>query len=150
MHPLHVSVTNIEYKPENESFIVSIKLFTDDFEQIILKKYNEKLNLGSDNENSKTSELINNYVKEHLLIQVNNTKNLVKNVYLVKKEMNVEAVWLYYEIPFEEKISDIKIRNTLMTDLFTDQRNLVFLVCGNTEKAEMYNNTEIEKKFKID
>ena len=45
-HPVHVSITSIEYIEGKNSFEVSFKLFWDDFEAIIASKYDVLLNLG--------------------------------------------------------------------------------------------------------
>ncbi|MFC2121950.1 DUF6702 family protein, partial [Bacteroidota bacterium] len=46
MHPLHVSLTNIEYQKEDKTFKIAFKIFTDDFEEILNRKYSVVMNLG--------------------------------------------------------------------------------------------------------
>ena len=42
IHPLHVTTTELNYESEQNSLEVTIKVFTDDFEQILSKKFHKK------------------------------------------------------------------------------------------------------------
>jgi len=39
MHPVHVTVTNIDFNSSNKTFDISMKLFLDDFQNVILKNH---------------------------------------------------------------------------------------------------------------
>ena len=43
-HPLHVSVTNIDFNNEAKTFQIASKIFINDIEEVIYKKYNLKIN----------------------------------------------------------------------------------------------------------
>ena len=45
-HPVHLTVTNIEYFQNEKNIIISIRLFTNDFEKILDIKNNITLNIG--------------------------------------------------------------------------------------------------------
>ena len=44
-HPFHVSVTEIEHNAADKTLEISCKIFTDDFETILAKNYNTKVDL---------------------------------------------------------------------------------------------------------
>ena len=50
-HPLHIALVSIEYNSEMKNFDVLVKIFIDDFEAIIARKYGVELNSGENNEN---------------------------------------------------------------------------------------------------
>jgi len=85
-HPVHVSVTSIEYNKEEEIFLVSFKVFTDDFETNIERKYGVNLNLGKENELKNASEYFSRYFRESFSFIVNG-EELKEPVYLEKKWM---------------------------------------------------------------
>ncbi len=156
-HPLHVSVTNIEYNQEKKTFDVAFKIFTDDFETIIFNKYGVELKLGKEDELQDYEKYINQYVFEHFCIEINE-KN--KKLRFKHKKMNDIDVWLYYEFSAKghrrskalatesgsasggknkENIKFVAITNSLMCDLYKDQTNLV-----------IFNYFDIQKGFSFD
>ena len=57
-HPVHVSVTSMEYNEGENIFLVSFKVFTDDFETIVEEKYGVNLNLGKEDELENADEYL--------------------------------------------------------------------------------------------
>lgn len=137
-HPVHISVTNIEYDTNNEKFIVAFKVFSDDLESVINQKYNINLNLGKENELKNSSEYLTQYMKEHFRFYINTKKNLSEDLIFVKKEMNFEATWIYYELKFNGVVKKSIIRNSMLDDLYPDQKNLV-----------MFNYKDVNKGFQF-
>ena len=135
-HPLHVSVTNIEYNQEKKTFALAFKIFTDDFETIIFNKYGVELKLGKEDELQDYEKYINQYVFEHFCIEINE-KN--KKLRFKHKKMNDIAVWLYYDFKNKENIKFVAITNSLLCDLYKDQTNLV-----------IFNYFDIQKGFSFD
>ncbi len=141
-HPIHVSVTNIEYIDKDKEFNISIRIFVDDFEKIINQKYNA--NLKFKNTDINNNKYINKYISEHF--SINNSK---KKLLFIKKEIKVDAIWLYYKYKRKMKIKSIEIKNTLMTDLFHDQTNLLIFSYKNFNTAIKFNNEYYYKKIKL-
>ena len=147
LHPIHISVTNVYYNDTEKLFDVSIKLFTDDFEKIINENYNTKLNLGKTNENKGCNEFIDKYIHKNLSFKINN-ENLIKSTKLFEKRLVYgNVIWLYYKIKFTP-ITNKKIiaENSLMNDLYSDQKNLFMFTYKNTKEANKFekNNTKFE------
>ncbi len=148
-HPLHVSVTNIDYKHEERKMQFAFKLFSDDFDLILTQKYGIAFNLQYGQELPDADLYITKYIKEHFKVTIDNDER-TSELSLVKKDKNEEAVWVYYQINCKKEPLRMKIKNTLMTDLFADQKNLVFFVCNKKEYAEMLNNTKTQHAFIIE
>jgi hypothetical protein len=137
-HPVHISVTNIEYDANNEKFIIAFKVFSDDLESVINKKYKINLNLGKENELTNSSDYLTQYMQEHFRFYINTKKNLSEDLIFVKKEMNFEATWIYYELKFNGVVKKSIIRNSMLDDLYPDQKNLV-----------MFNYKDVNKGFQF-
>ena len=144
-HPVHVSVTSMEYNKGEKIFLVSFKVFTDDFETIIERKYGVDLNLGKDNELKNTNEYFNRYFRESFSFIING-EELAEPVYLEKK-MNDIAVWLYYMYPTSGNIEKVEIKNIIMLDMFRDQSNLLIFKYNDFEKGFIFDRKKIKIQF---
>ena len=94
LHPIHISVTNIEYIENEKNFIVAVKIFTDDLESVINKKYNIELNLGKSNENTEYKKYLDKYIKEHFKFIINKKVNITNQMLFDLLEISVENVML--------------------------------------------------------
>jgi hypothetical protein len=146
-HPVHVSVTSIEYNKEEEIFLVSFKVFTDDFETNIERKYGVNLNLGKENELKNASEYFSRYFRESFSFIVNG-EELKEPVYLEKK-MDDISVWLYYKYPTSGNVEEVGIKNAIMLDIFRDQSNLLIFKYNDFEKGFIFNSKKVKIQFQL-
>lgn len=123
-HKFYTSITDISYNEESKSIEIMIKLFVDDFEKAIEENYTQKLNLGKEKEIDDNNGLIKKYLKTHFEISI---KDKDQELNYLGKETDRDYIWLYIEIPKVKSINDISIKNTLLTDVFPDQTNLINL-----------------------
>ena len=135
----------MEYNKGEKIFLVSFKVFTDDFETIIERKYGVDLNLGKDNELKNTNEYFNRYFRESFSFIING-EELAEPVYLEKK-MNDIAVWLYYMYPTSGNIEKVEIKNIIMLDMFRDQSNLLIFKYNDFEKGFIFDRKKIKIQF---
>ncbi len=131
-HPVHVSVTNIEYMESERRFEVSFRLFYDDFETIISDKYNVQLNLGSENRLENENIYFLMYIKERFQLFADGE---VLEPSFKSRRMNDDSIWLYFYFERITPAKKIEVRNRLMMDLFMDQKNLVIFKSKGLEKA---------------
>lgn len=133
-HPLHLTVTNIEFDKENNVFKISLKIFMDDFEKIIEKKYGVALNLGKENELPDAENYFNKYIFENFNIIINK-KNKKNKLNFKGKKTDTQAVWLYYEYTAIKKIRSFEVYNSILCDLYKDQINLVIFCYKDIQKG---------------
>src|SRR4051812_33325346 len=69
-HPYYISVTEIEHNAGNKTLEISCKLFTDDFETALRKKYNTKIDLLTVQNKVAMNPLVNGYLQAHLAVKV--------------------------------------------------------------------------------
>lgn len=131
-HPVHVSVTNIEYMESEKRFEVSFKIFYDDFETIISDKYNVQLHLGTEKglENEDIYFLM--YIKERFQLFADGE---LLDPGFKSRRMNDDSIWLYFYFERITPAKKIEVRNSLMMDLFPDQKNLVIFKSKGLEKG---------------
>jgi len=131
-HPVHVSVTTIEYNAEKKGFVLGFKIFYDDFQLSVYNNYKEELNFEKDNKNS--NRLASQYINDSFKISIN-SKDYNKKMKFVYKEINNEAIWLYYILPFRDNVKQMLLSNNILNELYPDQKNLMIIKVNEFEKG---------------
>ncbi len=146
-HPIHLSVINMEYNTERQAFDISMKFFTDDFEKIINKNYNINLNLGKENQMAACNKYIDKYIKTNFKVFFNKKKTekeLKLKEFVVKNSDN--AVWVYYSLK-SNKPKTVRITNTLLNDLYKDQKNLFIFTFKKIQEAKKFERNDSDLQF---
>jgi len=134
LHDFHVSKTEIHYKSETESLQLSVHVFIDDLE-LALSPYSEfELNLLTEKEHQEADSLIGIYFNDVFKFSVDNQELLP--VYLGKEiSDDFQGAWCYLEQENLVSFDQITIRNTLLCEVFDDQKNIVSFKIDNKSKA---------------
>jgi len=137
-HQFYVSVTDIGYNKENKTFEVSIKLIGHDLEHALEHGGVPKLYLGTEKEREDADEYLMNYIKKHFEIKVDNQKTTLR--FVGKEVNNDDAIYCYLKTDKLPSFKEITINNTLLTEVFKEQSNLVYLKIGNEKIDFTLNN----------
>lgn len=134
-HPIHLSVMEVYTEPKSEELGFSITFFMDDFGVAAeYDKYADKINSGK----MTVDDLILAYLDKHLKLKVNGK---TVRYHIREKESNYPAVTCYMDI--KEKVRDIEsveVENTLLLELFDDQKNMVHLRIPGKKEGSMILN----------
>ena len=146
VHPFHVSVTEINHNAAEKTLEISCKLFTDDFEKILAKNYNTRVDLINPPDKSKMDSLVKQYVFSHLKVKANG-RPVTMNY--IGYEHEVEAAYSYIEVVNVPAVSKLEITNTLLYDMFDDQLGIMHITVGGNRKSNKLNypNQEITFSF---
>ena len=147
MHPVHVSVTNMEYQPEKDNISLSFKIFTDDFQILFSHLHNISIDFNENGNYYLYQETIDNYFADHFKVFLKDEELVLKNTGI---KSNFEATWFFYDIALEKKEETFIIKNTLLLDLYSDQKNLLIFKNGKTEKGYQFNIKKNEYIIKSD
>jgi hypothetical protein len=132
IHPVHVTLTTIEQVQGADSMKVFFRMYYDDFlldYKLSDPSHNpEKLSVTQ----SFPADLANKYFNEKIHIYINN-KLLTGNVLSVTILDNEIFLNLLYHSAKDAK--KIKIRNQVLTGLYSDQTNMVFININKNEEA---------------
>lgn len=121
VHKFYVSVTEIEYNEKAESLQIISRVFTDDFEDLLKKRYDKNIILG-EKETADVNSYIKKYLEQKLQIEVNLKK---VDINYLGKEYENDMVILYLEVSNVNDLQSIKVRNTVLMDLYEEQKNLI-------------------------
>ncbi|QNN41651.1 DUF6702 family protein [Pedobacter roseus] len=141
-HPLHVSTTEINFNARDKTLEISCRIFSDDFEAILVKLYKQKTDLSNANMKTAMDELVKKYLLSHLQLKANG-KAVAMNY--IGFEIDHEATNIYLEVEKMPAVKSVEVNDTILYDMFDDQMSIVHVVKASTRKS-----TKIlypEKKF---
>ena len=143
-HPFHVSVTEINHNAADKTLEVSCKIFTDDFEKTLAKKYNTKVDLGKQELHAAMDTLIKKYINSAIVIRPQGRTTAYSYLGF---ELDKEATYCYFEIPNVPAASKIDVVNTILYDLFDDQMNIMHVTVKGSRKSDKLNYPSKEISF---
>jgi hypothetical protein len=143
-HPFHVSVTEIDHNSGDKTLEISCKIFTDDFESILAKNYNTKVDLINPPNKAAMDSLVKKYIFSHLSIRVNG-KPVVYNY--IGFENENEAAYGYIEVSNVPTVSKMDITNTILHDKFDDQVSIMHIKVNGERKSTKLDYPKKEASF---
>lgn len=139
-HPVHTSVTQMQYNAKDKAFEVSLRVFTDDLEEALSKENNtQRVRLNDQDTNG---PLLERYLRKHFgLIGASRQPRPFQ---YIGKEQEMDATWIYVEIPYNETVQGSRLHHSVLMELFDDQINLVNVSYLSEKKTVLFrkNNTQ--------
>ncbi|SDG69679.1 hypothetical protein SAMN04488062_101418 [Flavobacterium omnivorum] len=127
-HKFYVALYQVNYAPEKKMLQITTRIFVDDLNTSIGKKYQKKINLGSEKETDEDLIFFKKYFNEKFNIKVNGQ---VKPIHFKSKEMEGDVLICYFSIKEIQKINSIEIYNAVITEGNSEQQNIMhFTVMG--------------------
>lgn len=121
VHPFHVSVYEIVYNEESEALQISCRIFLDDLEQALRKENgNEDLDIVEDSLLAHTTNRL--YMRKNFKLTVNGSP---KEYNYLGGETENDVMWCYLEIENLKELKKIELKNTMLTETFEDQQNMI-------------------------
>jgi hypothetical protein len=146
LHKYYVSVTEIVFNKKTEQLEISLKVFNDDWQNALDHKLGKPVLLGSRNEYEKMDSLVESYINDNFYVKVNSKQ---KHLNIIGSEMEGEATWIYIYVDVKEKIESIEIKNSLLTEMFDEQRNVVQLNLGKVTRSTLLTRSRSSRLFKF-
>jgi hypothetical protein len=146
MHPVHVTLTSIDFVPDTGSYSVFIRMYFDDF--LTDSRLNGNV-LNSSDFSSGTSasrDAMEKYLNAKLIIKVND-KLLSGKL----RDMKVEDNEISMNLEFKggKKPGTIIVKNLILTDLYGDMSNMVIVKVAEFEEGVKLTSDITEQTFKI-
>jgi hypothetical protein len=133
-HPIYLSSTEVAYKPKTKSLEISVKVFSDDFENILSEIYKEKIEIGTDREHPKVQEYIMAYLNKNLKFTADQKRLEYRFVGREPGEKSdMFAYYIYLEVKNTAPFKTLYIENSMFVEEFTNQLN--FISCHTKSKG---------------
>ena len=139
MHEFYVSLTEIRYNTQNENFEISIRVFPDDLDRALLERTGIHTQLGTELEHREADSLLRVYLLEDFTMQVNG-EELILNY--LGKEPESDAIWCYLESSKIRTPENITVHNSILTEFFPDQVNIIQVYQGKWNRGMLLNRNE--------
>jgi hypothetical protein len=146
MHPVHVTLTSIEYVPESDSFKVFLRLYFDDFIRDCKLSGTEIIEKDFLTANAKSLSQLKDYLKGKVIIKVNNKEltGKVHNMNLADNELSMNL-----EYGESRKPRTVTVKNLIMTGLYGDMSNMIMIKINDFEEGVKLTSDMTEQTFKI-
>jgi hypothetical protein len=145
-HPVHVTLTSIDFVKEKRALEVFVKLYFDDF---LLECTNDgravKKGGYTGNENELRT-LMEEYLGDKIIIKVND-----KEVHGKLKDINVQDNEARVNLEYKDvkQPATIAIKNLILTGIYSDQANMVIIRIGDFEQGLKLTSELREQTLKI-
>jgi len=131
-HKFYVAVFQVKHVPEKKVLQITSRIFIDDLDAALSKKYNKNFYLSTSREIPESNDYIGRYLSEKLTVTINSASIPVK---FLGRETEDDVLICYYTVPADGKIRSVEIKNTTLFESFPDQQNIIHLTINNTKKS---------------
>lgn len=133
IHPLHLSVTEINHNAADKTLEVSIKIFTDDFERVLRKNFPSRtIDLINPKDRNAMNATVTDYIRSRLSVKTDGRPAVFN---CIGFEQDDEATFAYFEVQDITSVRKLELVNTILHDLFTDQTNINHIIVGGKRKS---------------
>jgi hypothetical protein len=131
-HPLHVSVTEIEWDEKDKALEIMMRVFMDDLELAFRQRFNNpSLDILNPGEPS-LDKMMTTYLNETFAVSLDGKKQTLN---YLGHERDGEAFVFYIEVSGLKKWNRIRISNNVLMDLYDDQSHLVHVTASGKVRS---------------
>ena len=134
-HKFYLSVTQMEFDPENNRITAISKVFVDDLEETLRQRYDVQLALGTDREDAMASYYIARYVEQKLIVEMNNEPLRFNFAGFTYQNDQIILLSEFNLVPSDDY--EIKVTNALIADAYSEQQNLVHFRMNQKKQSEV-------------
>lgn len=145
VHKFYMAIYQINFAPEKKMLQITSRLFLDDLNNVLEKKYNKKFFLGTDKETPESVDLLKKYLAEKFAIKVNGQS---KNMNFLSKEIDGDVLVCYLSVNDISKMNTLQIYNSVLVDYFNEQQNIVHVTAFGTKKSFLFTESSTSQMLK--
>ena len=121
-HKFYVGMFQLEFVAPKKELQITIRLFIDDVNAALEKKYNKRTFIADEKESKEDQILLQNYIVEKFKIKINNQ---LKAYSFISKEVENNVLICYFKIKNIPKINSLEVENSILTELYPEQQNII-------------------------
>ena len=123
-HEFHLSKSTINYDSDTKSLQITMHIFIDDLEVALAQQGVEKMRIGTGREAADADSYIASYIGKKMHIM--NDQDTFQLSFLGKElSADLAAIWCYLETPVTKELGQVTIDNSLLMEIYTDQKNVM-------------------------
>ncbi|WP_417356680.1 DUF6702 family protein [Flavobacterium sp.] len=136
-HKYYVAVFLVEHAPAKKQLQITARVFVDDLDAALSKKYDRELYLATKKEASGIDDYLAAYFSEKIKIKVNGSE---KAISFLGHEIEDDVLIGYFTVEAKGKLKDLEIKNTLLFESFPDQQNIINTNINSNKKSLLLTN----------
>lgn len=141
VHKFYVGVFQMEYVPAKKQVQLTSRLFIDDVEATLNKKYGKRFYFSSKQELPGAEEYLKKYLAEKMEISINGKVQPVK---FLGRETEDDVLICYFTIPASAEVKSIKVSNAVLMESFSEQQNIIHAKISGNRKSLLLTNYKRE------
>jgi hypothetical protein len=145
VHKFYMAIYQINFAPEKKMLQITSRIFIDDLNKTLEKKYKRKFFVGSEKESADDLALMKKYLAENFALKVNGQP---KNMEFLSKEMDGDVLVCYLKIVDVSKINSLEIYNSVLIDCFSEQQNIVHVTAFDVKKSFLFTENSTKQVLK--
>lgn len=135
-HKFYTAICKIDYNAPKKRLEITTRIFIDDLNLAISKKYNRNSNLVSNKETTEDVDFLEKYLSEKIILNVNGKPIATQ---FLKKEVEDNVLICYLSSTEISKIKSFEVHNSLLTEAFDEQQNIVQLNINHKKQTLLLN-----------
>jgi len=144
-HKFYVSTTEIDYRPEIATFQITVKVFTDDFQNLLRKRYESDLTLDPDSDTKKIDFYCTRYLRHKLKLNVDEQPVAMQ---FLGKTYDIDQTTLFLQVTEVPNFQTLTVENSLLFELFDDQQNIVRVKTPTQRKSFLHTQGRAKDVFR--
>jgi hypothetical protein len=144
VHPLYISIIEVNHNTKDKELEISVRIFTDDFEAALKKNGAVKIDLTHPADKTAAEKLVSTYILNHLQLKVDNQ---LLPLHFIGFEQQQESIWTYFEIPYAQVPKKLEVTTTVLYDYQEKQINIIHAKVHNDEKSYRLDNPKSYAAF---
>ena len=141
-----MAIFQVNYAPEKKMLQVTSRIFIDDLNHALEKKYGKKTNIGHEKEDVEDIAILKKYFAENLVFKVNGQ---TKPILFLSKEQEGDLLICYGRVADVIKFNSVEITNTVLTHWNSDQQNILHFNAFGDKKTVLFTSSKKTEVLKF-
>lgn len=145
IHKYYMAIYQVDFVPQKKRIQVTSRIFVDDLNSALEKKFRVKSNIGFSQETPQEEANLKKYLAEKFIIKVNGVS---KPMTYLSKELDANVMICYFRIPEISKINSLEIENSLLMEWNSDQQNIIQANLNGEKQTVMLTSDNYKRTIK--
>jgi hypothetical protein len=140
-----MSIYQVNYASEKKMLQITSRIFVDDLNKALEKKYHRESFLGSEKETVDDVNNLKKYLADTFVIKVNGQSKIIN---YLSKEMDGDVIVCYFNCKEISKLHTIEIFSSVLIDWIPEQQNLVHITAFGKKNTFLFTNSPTKQLLK--
>ncbi len=146
VHEYYVAVFQVEHSPAKKRLQITARVFIDDLDAELSKKYNKKFYLCTPKEIKEADDYLKQYFAANFKVKVNGS---VKPLKFLGRETEDNTLICYLTAEAKGKITSLDIKNTFLFETHPEQQNIINTKINSNKKSLLLTNDTPEGRLQF-